>query len=179
MTTVPVSDYVSLNLSIASAGLQVPELSMPMLMGYHTHYVDRVREYSSLAGLVADGFSATGPIYRMAQALLAQPIAPSNFKVGRRANAPVHAVELTPLTDVVGNNIQITITSCNTGVSRTYSQACTGGGVPAEATALAALINADAPGFGAAGTTELLVAAAGPVPVTIDPGPAAVTGQVF
>ena len=178
MTTVPVSDYIGLNLTLASAGLQVPELTMPMLMGYHTNYVDRVREYNSLAGLVADGFSATGPIYNMAQALLAQPVSPSSFKVGRRANAPVHAVELVPLTDVVGNNIQITLTAPD-GTSRTYSQACGGGGINAEATALAVLLNADVAGYGAAGTTELLIAAAAPPIVTIDPGVGAAVGQIF
>ncbi len=176
--SVPVSDYVAMNLSIASAGLQVPELSTAMLMGHHTAYVDRVREYNSLPGLVADGFSATGPIYRMAQALLSQPVSPSSFKVGRRANAPVMAVDVTMLTDVVGNNITITVTSSNTGNTRTYSQACGGGGLGAEATALAILINADAAGDGAGGTTEILVAAAGN-DVTFRPGAAAVAGQIF
>lgn len=175
--TVPISDYVSLSMTVAAGGLQVPSLKTPLLVAYHANYVERVREYTSLPGLAADGFGAGHPAYRMAQALLAQSPCPSSFKVGRRANAPVHAVELTCLTDTVGETITVTIHAPN-GSSRSYSRSCAGGGIPAEATALAGLINADVSGYGAAGTTELLVAAVGN-DVQIDPGAGAATGQIF
>lgn len=176
--TFPLSDMVSLNLTIAAGGLRAANLSTPCLIGYHTAWVDYVRTFYSASSVVASGIASGSPLHKMAQAAFAQTPSPRSVKIGRRATPPVHAVELTPTTDAVGNTITVTIHAPD-GTSRTYSQACAGGGVNAEATALAVLINADVAGYGAAGTTELLVAAAAPPIVTIDPGAGAAAGQIF
>jgi hypothetical protein len=143
----PITDYVDLSISIASAGIPAPSLAKPLLIGYFTQWAtDLVREYSSLSAMAADGLDGTtvargAGVYRMAQALMAQTPAPTSFKVGRLTVGHVHSTVLTALTDTVGETITVTIEG-PTGLTETYTRTCAGGGIPAEATALAALINA-------------------------------------
>lgn len=176
--TFPISDIVSLSLTIASGGLRAQALSTPMLIGYHAHYADRVRSYASLTEMTADGFTAGEPLYLMAQALFGQNTSPKTVKIGRKANATVHNVDLTCLTDAVGQVITVTLTS-PAGTTHSVSRTCAGGGIPAEATALAVLLNAaGVGGFGAGGTTELAFVAAGN-DVQVRAGAGAVAGQIF
>ena len=182
--TFPISDMVSMSISIAAGGLRAPEMSVPILIGYHTAYADYVREYHSLTELNADGIVPGRPLYRMAQALLAQTPAPTSFKVGRRTNAPVQVGRITPLTFAAGQTLTITLTAPN-GNSRSYSQAAGGASLDAECTALALAINADPSGFGVGGgtgTTEILataVIAGADNYVSITAGAGAAAGQIF
>lgn len=83
---------------------------VPLLMGYHTNWLDRVREYGNdLTELTDDGFAVTDPIYKMAANMLAQNPAVSKFKVGRLANAYTQTVELTPTDTTEGQIYSVTI----------------------------------------------------------------------
>jgi hypothetical protein len=172
-----VSDFVALNIYLAEAGQQAPNVSTPMLIAYHGITPGRrVLTYNSLAAMVADGFSVYKPPYLMAAALQAQPNPPTSWKIGRRASAPVFWTNLTCLTDTVGQTIEVTLVAPD-GSEHTYTRTCAGGGIPAEATALAALMNVDH-GTGGGGSTELVFT--GVVnDVTVRPGAGAVTGQIF
>lgn len=86
----------------------------PLIAGYHTRYVDRVREYSSLDALVADGFSTTVntvgyAIYKAVQVAFSQNPAPSKVKVGRRANAPAQVIDLTVTDNTTGLLYEVTV----------------------------------------------------------------------
>lgn len=73
-----------------------PGFGVPMLCAYHTKWAERLRFYTSLAGMVSDGFATTDPAYLMAQALMSQEPKVSRFAVGRRALAPTMVVGCTP-----------------------------------------------------------------------------------
>lgn len=67
-----------------------------LLLCYHALNASRVRSYTSLAGLAADGFKTRDPAYKMAAALFAQNPRPVSVKIGRRASAFTQIVNLTP-----------------------------------------------------------------------------------
>lgn len=81
----PLSDIINISISVSGAGPQQAGFGEPLIASYHTHYTDRVREYSSLAGMVADGFLVTDPAYLAAAEVFAQTPAPPAVKIGRRA----------------------------------------------------------------------------------------------
>lgn len=117
-----------------------------MLVGFHTAFLDRVREYEAaddlLDDLVAGGYSASEaakhPLYLAARRLKAQSPSPPRFKVGRRAGAPDQVLRLTPSTPVEDEVFWITVDGVTFSVTA-------GNGDTAEDVldALVALINPD------------------------------------
>lgn len=92
------------NVSITTQAQSVSRAGFgtPMILAYHTNYLDLVRTYTSLAAMVSDGFAVTDPAYLAAAALLAQSPKVVSFKVGRRALAPTQSLRLIPLSTTVG-----------------------------------------------------------------------------
>jgi|GEM_PF-6963277 len=150
-----ITSYIHLSISVAARGIKVQTVDTPLLLAYHTKWGDYVREYTSLAGMVADGFAVTDPVYYMAKALLSQDRKVSSFKVGRRATAFTAAYVLT----ITADSGTITCSITKDGTTRTYTQTGGGGGIPAEATAMALQMNNDASGWGSGGSGELTIAA--------------------
>lgn len=54
-----------------------------MILSTHTNFAERIKFYSSLDELVADGFATTSDEYLTAQLLLSQKFVPTQFAVGR------------------------------------------------------------------------------------------------
>lgn len=70
----------------------------PLIAGYHDHWVDsRTRVYTSLLGMIADGFVTTDAIYKAARAVFAQNPRPQQIMVGRFTVAATMTLELTPV----------------------------------------------------------------------------------
>lgn len=160
-----ISSYIHVTVSAAARGIRQATAEIPLLMAYHTKNTDRVREYRQLSDLTADGFAVTDPVYLMANALLSQDRRVPSFKVGRRGLAPDHKVTLTVTGYAAASTVAVTISD---GVkTRIYSQTAGGVTEDAEATALAALINADTDGWGTSGGAQFVCTAALHV-VTID-----------
>jgi len=117
---------------------------------------EMVRRYGTSTwseDLIDDGFFVDDPVYLAAAAIAAQDIKPPTFKVARGVQAFSVTADLTMLTDAVGEQIIITLTGedpavPNTLISETYTRDCLGGGIPAEATAVAILITAGIWGVG-------------------------------
>lgn len=130
-------DLVTVNITAETRTPTEEGFGTLLIAGYHTRYVDRVRSYTSLAGLVADGFATTDPIYKAVAVAFSQNPRPPVVKVGRRASAPSQSIRLTPTTTTEGFVYRITVA----GTALTYA-------VPAAATttsiatALAGAINA-------------------------------------
>ena len=84
----------------------------PLLLGNFptSIFPERVRTYSSLQGLVDDGFSTSHPVYVAASDLLAQNPSPPEFKVGRRALFPTVTVDLTPDSNTIAAGQPSTLT---------------------------------------------------------------------
>lgn len=93
---VAITNFVDSTISIESSSIQKPSFSKPLVVGYHTKNADRVRSYSSLSGLVSDGFATTDSIYKAVAAIFAQSPTVASVAVGRLALAPTTKVEVTP-----------------------------------------------------------------------------------
>lgn len=164
MTTLQTRYSVTVNRN--SPAISELGFGTPLVFGYISTSIippaERTRLYNAstaLTQMVTDGFAVTDPVYLAVQAAISQSPAVKQIKVGRGALSYTHAVELLPTTFASGDNIAVTVTKGTT--SRTYSQTAGGVSLAAEATALAALMNADASGWGTAGTAELTIAAVG------------------
>ena len=129
---------------------------IPLVMAYHTHFVERVRSYTGLAGMIADGFTATEDATRVATALFSQNPKPSKILVGRMGNSEVRILTFTVLVATEG-----TIYTINVGGSDYSYTAVPGDAVNDIAVALAPIVNA------AAGITAA-APGAGVVTVTAD-----------
>lgn len=97
----PIADVVNISISVSGAGPTGAGFGEPMIVAYHTHYTDRVREYSSLAGMVSDGFAVTDLAYLAATNVFAQTPSPPFLKVGRRATPLAQVIHLTCLSTSV------------------------------------------------------------------------------
>jgi hypothetical protein len=156
---VAASQFLSLSISVESAGLIKPGFT-PLIYSYSDVIPpsERVREYSTATvrtQMIDDGFVASDPAFLAASAIASQDSKPDSIKVCFSSAALSDwDVDLTVLTDTTGEEITVTIfgenpAAAGTMTSESYSRTAVGGGIPAEATALAALITAGI--WGAAG----------------------------
>lgn len=87
-------DLVNVSISAVSVFPTRPGFGVPLLAAYHTKWTDFARTYSSLAGMVSDGFASTDPAYKMAAAVLAQNPSVAKFMIGRLAHPGTQTVHL-------------------------------------------------------------------------------------
>lgn len=137
---------------------------VPCFLTFHTRFAERFRVYTSVSGLLADGFTVNDSAYRMAAAAFSQSPRPERVLIGRLPAPSVpHTVEIDLTGLASGQTASLTVTS-PTGVATPVSQVfATSAG--ATATALAASINAIT-GIAASATGAVITADAddnGPV----------------
>jgi hypothetical protein len=97
----PLSDIVLISIGVTGNQPTQQGFGVPLIASYHTVYPNRVRSYSSLAGVAAD-FASTTPTYKAASALFSQSPRPPIVKVGRRALAFTQGFTLTCLQATTG-----------------------------------------------------------------------------
>jgi len=130
---VALSDFISISISISAARATGPGFGTPLILSHNATWVERVRTYSSPAGVLAD-FSAHAPEYLAALAMFAQSPSPPTIKIGRSAVKPTQQFDLTPVVhdsttytvnilDTSGVSHAVTFTS---GVGATASSIITG-----------------------------------------------------
>jgi hypothetical protein len=120
------AQQVSVKITTATApAVTQQNFGVGAIVGYHTHYSDRQRTYTSPSAMVADGFTTTEPLYRAAQVYFEQTVAPSSLVIGRRANANTQTVNLV-LTDTVSTDLYSLSVIGSDDVSHTVSFASTG-----------------------------------------------------
>lgn len=153
---------VNTTVSVAQQGFGIP-----LIVDYNTRFaVDRIRYYSNLSAMVADGFVSTDAAYRAAQAVFSQNPRPTRVGIGRRLTAPTMTVDLVPVAQnsreyaVTINGVRIPITSDS---SATVAEIVTALTAAINGSSVAAAVTATD------GTTKLTVAAdvAG-TPFTLD-----------
>lgn len=137
----PVDQIVSVTIQANNATTQLPNFGIPAILAYHTHNTDKIRTYSSLAGMVSDGFTTTEPAYYMASALLAQNPTVPLFKVIRGTTAAAQTATFTVTDAAVGDTIGYTIVGVD-GTTTVVNTTSTGV-VNTDATTLAALPDAN------------------------------------
>lgn len=148
-----IDGVVSVTIDAQSASPIGAEFGKLLLLGHHTKFLERVREYTSLAGMIADGFATTSAMYRMAQTAFSQDPRPPSVLVGRLTTPSTMVVTLTPVVQnsrVYNINVDGFAASFTADVSATAAEIVTG---------LIAAINATAVAVTATGTTTLVLTA--------------------
>ena len=115
----PISEVVSVTITAETSGVTRAGFGTALIAGYHTKYLDRVRTYSDLTDLVADGFETYNPVYLAASKLLSQNPSVATFKVGRCALAPTQKINLVPTDTTVGKVYSYSFVKASTGVAST------------------------------------------------------------
>lgn len=95
--TAPITDIVNVSIDAVTSTPTREGFGIPLVIGYHTEWLERVREYAAADELEDDGFETTDAIYRAAAACFAQNPRPEKVLVGRLAQSPSSVVlTLTP-----------------------------------------------------------------------------------
>ena len=76
---------VRINISSQSLHMAQAGFGVPLIIGEHDIFTQRVQTYRELSDLLVEGFKTTDRIYEIASALLSQSPAVEKFKIGRRA----------------------------------------------------------------------------------------------
>ncbi len=139
-------DIASVSISTTSAQPTRVGFGTGLVAAHHTRYVDRVRSYTSLAGLVADGFTPRSAVYRAVAAIFSQNPRPPRVKVGRRASPftqVVRVVPTAPASPTIAETYSLEVDGFDvtfiTDATPTLAEVCTG-----LATAINALADDDA-----------------------------------
>jgi hypothetical protein len=94
----PIADVLSITISVSGAGPTKAGFGEPLVFGVNAPFAPGVvREYSTAAGMISDGFLVTDPTYLCASQVFAQNPSPPFLKVGRRAFAPTQILKMTML----------------------------------------------------------------------------------
>ncbi len=67
---------------------------IPLIAGYHTHFVPRVKFYTKPSEMKDDGFTSNDPLYKAATLLCSQANKVPKFAIGRCEGAPTQVVKL-------------------------------------------------------------------------------------
>lgn len=123
-------DIASVTITRANVTPSRAGFGTPMILAYHTLNADRVRSYSSLSAMSADGFRSHDPAYRAAAAVFSQTPRPRRIKVGRRALAPTQVIRLTPVSPSAGEVYSLKVdglaVSYTADGTPTVAEVCTG-----------------------------------------------------
>jgi hypothetical protein len=148
---------VAITITTETAQVTQAGFGTPLVLSAHTKNTDRIRRYTDLAGLVADGFVATNPEYLAIAAIFAQNPRPTSVALGRRALQPTMKATLTP---TASNSATYVVTIDGVAYSFTADSSATAAEVVA---GLTALVNADgACAVTASGSTTLVLTADAP-----------------
>jgi hypothetical protein len=96
-------DIIDLQIEVSDKVPEKPNFGVPILVDYHTAWIDRfTAEYSQAADMLDDGFSVNDALYKMAVKVKSQNPAPSTFKVGRLQTPYTQTVDLIPAVTTEG-----------------------------------------------------------------------------
>lgn len=119
-----ISEIVSVSITAETTGVTQAGFGTPLIAAYHTNFADRVRTYTSLTGMVADGFAATDPAYLCAQKAFSATPRIQRIKVGKRDSAPTQSVTLTPTDTTEGLVYTVTVTGPGATSGETFTYTC-------------------------------------------------------
>lgn len=110
-------DIVNVTIQTETAGVPRASFSTLLILSPHQLFADRIRFYTSLTGMVSDGFTSTTPEYKAAAAAFSQTPRPERVAIGKLLNRPTQQFELTPTAanstayKVKVNGTEVTFTS--------------------------------------------------------------------
>lgn len=89
--------FVSVVVDVKDVSIEIENFGLPLVLAYHTAWLDRVRQYADSSEAIDDGFEEGDPVVAMIDAIKAQNPAPPLVAVGRRANAYTKKFTLSPV----------------------------------------------------------------------------------
>lgn len=98
---------VSISIDAQTTSPTQKGFGVPLVVGYHTNFAERTRSYTSLAALLADGFTTSSAIYKAVAAILSQNPRVESVLVGRLTTPSTMTMNLTP---AVANNALYRVT---------------------------------------------------------------------
>ena len=134
---------VSVNIALNTAGISTLGFSTLLIVGPHTHSLNRVEIYTDADDMLADGFSASDTLYLFAVDAFAQTPRPAQVKIGRQL---VDSVNVTAANVTAAGVYTVTVKTKDANgnvISAPYSYTNSGGTAAAIATGIKALIDAD------------------------------------
>jgi hypothetical protein len=81
---------------------------IPLLLAYHTRTPNLIDYYTSLQGMIDDGFFVTDTAYRMAVVAFSQNPHPTKVVIGRRTHSTIMIVKILPKNLTVGFTYSLT-----------------------------------------------------------------------
>ena len=127
------SDIANITVSTLTAAVKQAGFGLPLIADYHTRWVERVRLYSDLDGMLDDGFLVTDAAYQAAAAAFAQDPQLAELAIGRRALAPTLSFDIYPT--AVNNKVYaievtrpsgaVQVISVNSDDTATVAEICT------------------------------------------------------
>lgn len=88
----PLSDFIHSSIALKTQATTRPGFGVGLIVSQHTTFAEVARSYTSLDGMVADGFSSSDVAYKQAAALIAQePLKVTRWWIGK-SSAPVAQV---------------------------------------------------------------------------------------
>jgi hypothetical protein len=139
-------DLVNITISASAATPTKPGFGTTLIAAQKVPagFINRVYKFGNLSEMTSFGFSVNDPAYRCAQKQFAQDPSPESVLVGKRLNKTTQTFTLTCTSAVEGDTYQVKLVS-TAGVETTYTRVVPAASTTtAEATALAALIDAHA-----------------------------------
>lgn len=109
------AQIVDIQISRGSRVVSRPGFGVPMILGQHTAFPERIRFYETIEA-VAEDFLTSDAEYKFALAALSQELKPSRIAIGKRLPVAAQVVTYTP---VVQNNALYTVTINGNQVSYT------------------------------------------------------------
>jgi hypothetical protein len=88
---------VNVTITNTTASVSRQGFGVPLVLGYHTRFIERFRAYTTAAAMLTDGFTTSDFEYKAVSAIFAQNPRPVKVIVGRRLTAPTWKVRLTPI----------------------------------------------------------------------------------
>lgn len=111
-------DVVDVIVSLAGRPITTAGFDTPLFIAQHAVFPERVRRYTSVDGVVADGFAVGSPVHQFATTLFSGTFSANSMVVGRRA-LTAHVVA--PIVAENDTDYSITIKIDGTTESYTYT----------------------------------------------------------
>lgn len=124
------SFIVTVNVTRETAALTRTGFGVPLVLGEHSVFAERIRFFSDLTEVSAAGFTSSDPEFVMATRLFGQELTPTQIAIGRRTTpvAQVNNVTVDTVTDSINYIITIngTVFSHPSGIGATAASISAG-----------------------------------------------------
>ncbi len=148
---------ITVNITLATVTPSRAAFGVPLVLGFHTRFVEDFRIYAQPSAMLSDGFTVNDSMYKLANAVFKQEPRPPRVMVGRIPDPlKEHTVEIGVTGIVAGQSVDFEVVSPDGTVTVISVPFNTSDTVTATdvATALAAIAGLDASAVGALVTAD-------------------------